>query len=228
MLAGAFRSAILVSCLLFIPFVSGKDCADKSSGCPDWASAGDCKNEWKTWMANNCEKSCNLCESSGSGGSSGSDFAASCKNDYAACQLAKHNELRQKHGSPAMTLNAQMNQEAQAWAQENANNHRMKHADRKDINGNGENLWYGCGYDPAQATQDWYDEMTNPGYDFNNPGWNANPGTGHFTQVVWKASTEFGIGKAVADDGCVYVCARYSPGGNMMGDFEANVKKPNN
>ena len=55
-----------------------------------------------------------------------------------------------------MTLNAQMNQEAQAWAQENANNHRMKHADRKDINGNGENLWYGCGYDPAQATQDWY------------------------------------------------------------------------
>ena len=73
-----------------------------------------------------------------------------------------------------------------------------------------------------------YDEMTKPGYDFNNPGWNANPGTGHFTQVVWKASTELGIGKAVADDGCVYVCARYAPGGNMMGDYEANVKKPNN
>ena len=73
-----------------------------------------------------------------------------------------------------------------------------------------------------------YDEMTNPGYNFNNPGWNANPGTGHFTQVIWKASTELGIGKAVADDGCIYVCARYAPGGNMMGDYEANVKKPNN
>ena len=70
--------------------------------------------------------------------------------------------------------------------------------------------------------------MTKPGYNFNNPGFYQNPGTGHFTQVVWKASTKLGIGKWTADDNCVYVCARYSPAGNMMGDFEANVKKPNN
>ena len=92
---------------------------------------------------------------SGSGGSSGSDFAALCKKDYAACQLKKHNELRKKHGSPAMTLNAQMNKKAEAWAQENANNHRLKHSADGDRNGNGENLWMGCGKDPAQATQDW-------------------------------------------------------------------------
>jgi len=170
-------------------------------------------------MSENCAKTCKICSSSGSGGSSGSD-------DYAASQLKKHNELRKKHGSPAMTINKQMNKEAEAWAQENAKNQRMKHSDPGDRNGNGENLWYGCGYDPAQATQDWYDEITDPGYDFNNPGYQS--GTGHFTQVVWKASTELGIGKAVADNGCVYVCARYAPGGNMQGDFEANVKKPNN
>ena len=51
-----------------------------------------------------------------------------------------------------------------------------------------------------------YDEMTNPGYGFNNQGWNKNPGTGYYNQVVWNASTQLGIGKAIADDGCVYVC----------------------
>ena len=76
----------------------------------------------------------------GLGNSSGSDFSASCQNDYAPCQLAKHNELRLKHGSPAMTLNSQKNQENKAWPHENACKYRMKHAGRKDINGNRENL----------------------------------------------------------------------------------------
>ena len=43
--------------------------------------------------------------------------------------------------------------------------------------------------------------MKDLGYDFNNQGWNQNPGTGYYTQVVWKASTQLGIGKAVADYG---------------------------
>jgi len=197
-------------------------CTDKNTGCSGWAKDGYCKDDSKyaAWMKKYCAKSCKLCKSSGSGGSSGSD--------YAEGQLKKHNELRKKHGSPAMTLDNKMNEEAEAWAKENARNRRMKHSEREDRHGHGENLWYGCGYDPVQATQDWYDEMTDPGYNFNNPGFNQNPGTGHFTQVVWKASTKLGIGKWTADDGCVYVCARYSPGGNMMGDFEANVKKPIN
>ena len=72
-----------------------------------------------------------------------------------------------------------------------------------------------------------YEEMTNPGYDFDNPGWNAKPGTGHFTQVVWKASTQLGIGKE-EKNGCIYVVGRYSPAGNIMGDFESNVLKPAN
>ena len=69
--------------------------------------------------------------------------------------------------------------------------------------------------------------MTTPGYDFNNPGWNANPGTGHFTQVVWKASTQLGIGKA-EKNGCIYVVGRYSPAGNMGGQYKSNVLKPTN
>ena len=46
----------------------------------------------------------------------------------------------------------------------------------------------------TRATKSWYDELYKPGYNFNNPGW--SPGVGHFTQVVWKGTTELGIGVA--------------------------------
>ena len=48
----------------------------------------------------------------------------------------------------------------------------------------------------TRATKSWYDELYKPGYNFNNPGWNENPGAGHFTQLVWKGTTELGIGVA--------------------------------
>ena len=67
------------------------------------------------------------------------------------------------------------------------------------------------------ATQMWYDELTDPGYDFSNPGFGA--GTGHFTQVVWKGSTELGCGISG-----VYVVCRYcNEAGNMSGAFPQNV-----
>ena len=50
--------------------------------------------------------------------------------------------------------------------------------------------------------------MCNPGYNFMA----AEPGNaGHFTQVIWKDSKEFGIGRAVDKHGdlvCTYVVAR--------------------
>jgi len=67
------------------------------------------------------------------------------------------------------------------------------------------------------ATQMWYDELTNPGYDFNNPGYSS--GIGHFTQVVWKSSTKLGCGISG-----VYVVCRYCEAqGNFMGPFPENV-----
>ncbi len=67
--------------------------------------------------------------------------------------------------------------------------------------------------------------MCEPGYDFNSDG---GGGTGHFTQVVWKASKTLGIGKAFAKkDGmyCTYVVGRYKPAGNMKGEYKENVVK---
>ena len=70
-----------------------------------------------------------------------------------------------------------------------------------------------------------YREVCDPGYDFST----AEPGkAGHFTQVIWKSTTDFGIGRAAAvHDGllCTYIVARYRPAGNFLGEFPDNVPK---
>jgi len=46
---------------------------------------------------------------------------------------------------------------------------------------------------------------------------------GHFTQVVWKGSTELGIGKASGRNGGTFVVANYNPPGNFGGQYNQNV-----
>lgn len=36
-------------------------------------------------------------------------------------------------------------------------------------------------------------------------------------KCVWPSTTKVGMGSAKSKDGWVFVCARYSPPGNMMG-----------
>ncbi len=50
---------------------------------------------------------------------------------------------------------------------------------------------------------------------------------GHFTQVVWKATTQVGFGVARGAT-WTYVVANYNPAGNMWSNssFVANVLKP--
>ena len=43
---------------------------------------------------------------------------------------------------------------------------------------------------------------------------------GHFTQVVWKGTSQ--IGGAISPDGR-FVVVNYFPAGNMAGEFKANV-----
>ncbi len=71
-----------------------------------------------------------------------------------------------------------------------------------------------------------YEEVCKPGYDFSSGRFSGR--TGHFTQVVWKESTELGMGTANSMKGsmyCWYAVARYKPAGNFMGKFKKNVEK---
>ncbi|KAK3702868.1 hypothetical protein QZH41_014141 [Actinostola sp. cb2023] len=71
-----------------------------------------------------------------------------------------------------------------------------------------------------KATDMWYEEVDK--YRFNNPGFST--GTGHFTQVIWANTTEIGSGKATSSTGAQFVVVRYTPPGNVMGQFPDNVK----
>merc|ERR1719419_656206 len=48
-----------------------------------------------------------------------------------------------------------------------------------------------------RATFMWYNECVNPGYDFTIED---NPGTGHFTQVVWKNTKRVGASRIKVGD----------------------------
>lgn len=73
-----------------------------------------------------------------------------------------------------------------------------------------------------EMTESWYNERTK--YDYRNPAY--QPGTGHFTQVVWKGSEEVGFGRAQGTS-MNFAVAMYYPPGNYMGDFDRNVFPPN-
>ena len=84
--------------------------------------------------------------------------------------------------------------------------------------GQGENLAWGTpGYSPAAGAQSWADEKRNyHGEPIKqwNPG---DPVTGHYTQMVWRSTTQVGCGTSSSDRMDILVC-RYSPSGNYLGE----------
>ena len=98
-------------------------------------------------------------------------------------QLDAHNAYRALHGTAAMVYDEELAKESQAWAEHMSAQGNMYHS---DANGYGENLavMWGSGVDAimrdtSRATDMWYNELYDPGYDFANPGFTS--GVGHFT-----------------------------------------------
>jgi len=48
----------------------------------------------------------------------------------------------------------------------------------------------------------------------------------HFTQLIWKNSKYFGIGKARTRNGKLIIVANYMPAGNVSANFHTNVLPP--
>lgn len=73
---------------------------------------------------------------------------------------------------------------------------------------------------PKNVCRSWYDEIK----EFN---WNVEPKgafkAGHFTQMIWKSTQDLGVGVAKTKKGKVLVVCNYSPRGNVIGEFNANV-----
>ena len=75
-------------------------------------------------------------------------FAAFSDEEEAG--LRKHNEFRQVHEAPAMTLDNQMCEEAKAYAEQLAQMGTLTHSS----SGDGENLSMGCSTNKAQTMEE--------------------------------------------------------------------------
>lgn len=69
----------------------------------------------------------------------------------------------------------------------------------------------------------WYDEMKK--YNYDDPKYCTE--TGHFTALVWKASTELGCARTYSTKTkMVYVSCLFREPPNMEGEFRENVRLP--
>lgn len=127
--------------------------------------------------------------------------------------LRFHNLKRCWHSAPAITWNQQLADEARAYASACRFAHDPNNGGRF-----GENL--AIGYPDIIKSQDaWYMEYLQ--YDFQRGGF--SPATGHFTQMVWIGSSELGCARVQCPQGPYDIC-RYKPAGNVIGQFQQNVK----
>ncbi len=134
----------------------------------------------------------------------------------AQAALDFHNAKRAEVGTPPLQWSAQLAAVAQTWA-----NHLAKDANcslqHTRSNTYGENLFGGSGmaYTAVDAANSWYSEKPKyGGGELTNDNWAAS---GHYTQMVWRNTTQVGMGQATCN-GAIVIVAEYDPAGNYMGE----------
>lgn len=152
--------------------------------------------------------------------------------------LNEHNTLRALHVDTQPLI---WSDDLSAWAYDYANTLTGTNYDpcsgnlvHSTTRGNqGENIAFATYSDPTALVDLWYDEIQY--YDYNNVTGIYHDGqeVGHFTQVVWNASTAVGCAaiECAANNG-LYLLCEYTPAGNVYdatpgadvyGEFKTNV-----
>ncbi|RYD98245.1 MAG: hypothetical protein EOP50_05115 [Sphingobacteriales bacterium] len=137
----------------------------------------------------------------------------------AQAALDLHNRIRNEVGTPPLRWSESLSAYAQAWADKQAGSGcQMQHrpASGTWAQQYGENIFWGSGryFDAAEATQAWYSEKR--AFRYGPVTANNFQKVGHYTQMVWSASTEVGMGAARCPNGAWIIVANYNPRGNYM------------
>merc|ERR1712066_148966 len=148
------------------------------------------------------------------------------KADINADMLKQHNDYRATHNADPLSIDDDLMEKAQAWADELAAEKKFAHNPDKSLGEEsvGENIYMSSGGEASakDATRSWYCEVDD--YKENPNKWSNDPAIGHFTQVVWKNSQRVGFGIATDSDGMTYVVANYLPPGNMNFNSPSGAK----
>jgi hypothetical protein len=135
--------------------------------------------------------------------------------------LIAHNRERLALGLEPLTWNPALVESAQRWADYLAATGRFEHSPENRRDPEGENLWAGTkGYFAPEAMVDaWIREKQffRPGVFPNNSTTGRVEDVGHYTQLVWRATSEVGCAQSASAREDILVC-RYSEAGNYLGE----------
>lgn len=140
--------------------------------------------------------------------------------------VSAQNQYRAGHGCPELVVMEELGRDAQKWANTIADKGYLQYSETTGI---GESISFLelNGKQPSgnELAKSWYAEIEQ--YDFDNPRWRK--GAKHFTQMLWKGTTEIGVGIAKMKNKDQYVVViQYRPPGNnnMPGEFQKQVPPP--
>lgn len=148
--------------------------------------------------------------------------------------IKSHNHFRQELSLPAIKWSKKLEQSSQNYANKLAKRGCvLQHSGIKNI---GENIYWASALTRTRTTSDgvvtksktvqtingtqvveaWGSEKSD--YDYETNSCQQSKQCGHYTQMIWRMTTQIGCAKAVCDNSAqVWVC-HYSPPGNYVGE----------
>jgi|Laugrefabdmm15dn_1035133.scaffolds.fasta_scaffold16244_3 uncharacterized protein YkwD len=127
--------------------------------------------------------------------------------------LEAHNAFRRPLKLSQLTWNEELSELAENWAMTLAKKDKSIH--HRPDNEFGENIaYFSYEDDLSYGVSLWTDEKKDFEY---KPIGDDYAIAGHYTQVIWKNTTEVGCGCAKGKSGYTYFVCNYNPHGNVIG-----------
>ena len=132
-----------------------------------------------------------------------------------------HNDLRQKHKSPDLKENEELNDMASSYAEFLVNNKKNNY---KLNLYNGEILGENIIISETKRPDDIFKKISKENTDYDNNINKFSKKNGHFTQIIWKNTTDIGCGFwSDKENKKFYTVLLYYPAGNILGKFPENL-----